>query len=174
VEETERQLRFERLFRAHAAVVAGYARRRTDPVSADDVINEVFAIAWRRLDDVPASPVPWLLGCARRVLWHQQRRLRRDHRLIERLRTVQPPLDLTPDPVLGSALAMLRQPDRELLLLIAWEGLAVDEAAQVLGCSPNTCAVRLHRARKRLQAALTSVDSTAEASLVASEEVVGE
>lgn len=108
------------------------------------------------------------------MLWHQQRRLRRDHRLIERLRATQPPPEVAPDPVLGGALAMLRQSDRELLLLIAWEGLGVDEAAQVLGCSPNACAVRLHRARKRLQAALVAADPTANAGLPATKEVVGD
>lgn len=140
--------------------MAGYARRRTDAASADDVINEVFGIAWRRLDDVPEQPVPWLLGCARRVLWHQQRTQRRDQRLFERLRTIQPLPDTGSDGVLGTALAMLRESDRELLLLIAWEGLGVNEAADVLGCSPNACAVRLHRARKRLHAALLAVDFT--------------
>lgn len=164
-------MRFERLFRAHAATVAGYARRRTDAASADDVISEVFVVAWRRLDDVPEQPVAWLLGCARRVLWHQQRRLRRDQRLFERLRAVPPTLQTAADGLLGSALAMLRESDRELLLLIAWEGLPLDEAAEVLGCSRNACAVRLHRARKRLQAALLTVDPALDAPTTASSEV---
>jgi RNA polymerase sigma-70 factor (ECF subfamily) len=171
VDEAERRARFEQLFQAHAATVAGYARRRTDSVSADDVISEVFVVAWRRLDDVPEQPVAWLLGCARRVLWHQQRRLRRDQRLFDRLRAVQPMLQTADDGSLGSALAMLRESDRELLLLIAWEGLGVDEAAEVLGCTRNACAVRLHRARKRLQAALLTVDATPDSPPTAGAEV---
>lgn len=151
--------------------MAGYARRRTDTASADDVINEVFAIAWRRLDDVPEHPIPWLLGCARRVLWHQQRSRRREQRLFERLRTLPPPPPAASDGVLGAALAMLRASDRELLLLLAWEGLGVNEAAEVLGCSPNACAVRLHRARQRLHAALLAVDPSPDTPTPASQEV---
>lgn len=171
MDEAERRVRFERLFRAHAAAVAGYARRRTDAASAEDVINEVFAIAWRRLDDVPDQPVAWLLGCARRVLWHQQRARRRDQRLFAPLRMAQPPPPTSSDGALGTALAMLRTSDRELLLLIAWEGLGVNEAAEVLGCSPNACAVRLHRARKRLNAALLAVNSTPDTPTTASHEI---
>jgi RNA polymerase sigma-70 factor (ECF subfamily) len=35
---------------------------------APDVVAETFLVAWRRLDDVPADPLPWLYGVARRVL----------------------------------------------------------------------------------------------------------
>ena len=44
--------------------------------------------------------------------------------------------------------------DREILLLAAWEGLTTGEIGTVLGCSPNTAAVRLHRARRRLDDAM--------------------
>jgi RNA polymerase sigma-70 factor (ECF subfamily) len=47
--------------------------------------------------------------------------------------------------------------DRELLTLIAWDGLTPTEAAQALGCSRATLAVRLHRARARLRAHMAAV-----------------
>jgi DNA-directed RNA polymerase specialized sigma24 family protein len=40
------------------------------------------------------------------------------------------------------------------LRLIAWEQLAVVEAAEVLGIPPATARTRLHRARNRLKVAL--------------------
>jgi RNA polymerase sigma-70 factor (ECF subfamily) len=40
------------------------------------------------------------------------------------------------------------------LLLIAWDGLSAEQAATVLGCSRRALSMRLHRARKRLSAAL--------------------
>ena len=52
------------------------------------------------------------------------------------------------------ALQTLPERDRELLLLIAWEGLTPSEAAVTLGSTPVACRVRLHRARRRLMAAL--------------------
>jgi RNA polymerase sigma-70 factor, ECF subfamily len=30
----------------------------------DDIVSETFLVVWRRLDDVPESPLPWLLAVA--------------------------------------------------------------------------------------------------------------
>jgi RNA polymerase sigma-70 factor (ECF subfamily) len=51
---------------------------------------------------------------------------------------------------LGEAVDRLRETDRELLRLIAWEELTTREAATVLGISHAACRVRLHRVRRRL------------------------
>lgn len=48
--------------------------------------------------------------------------------------------------------------DREVLLLIAWEGLRQEEVGMVLGVSRQAVATRLHRARKRLAQALAAQD----------------
>jgi RNA polymerase sigma-70 factor (ECF subfamily) len=128
-------------------------------VTADDAVSEVFVIVWRRLEDVPADALPWLLACARRVLANQRRAARRRHALITRLdRTRQE--NMAPDVgdgVLGRALAVLNDRDREVLLLIAWEGLDRRQAASVLGCTPEALSVRLHRARSRLSSAMERV-----------------
>jgi RNA polymerase sigma-70 factor (ECF subfamily) len=59
------------------------------------------------------------------------------------------------------AIERLRPVDREVLELVMWEGLTHAEAAQVLGCSTNAVAVRLHKARKRLQAELGRGEASA-------------
>jgi RNA polymerase sigma-70 factor (ECF subfamily) len=43
-------------------------------------------------------------------------------------------------------------------MLVAWEGLGSAEAARAAGCSRPAFAVRLHRARKRLAAALAAAE----------------
>ncbi len=150
----------EELFNAHGAAVRAYALRRLgagESASADDVVSEVFAVAWRRIDAVPeGAELPWLLGCARRVVLHVHRRARRDAALVGQLEAhaTGAALPATGDRVLADALASLGERDREALLLIAWEGLSASEAAVVVGCSRGTFAVRLHRARRRLSAAL--------------------
>ena len=160
--EDERRLRLEALFVAHARTVLAYARRRTDPVTADDVLSDVFVVAWRRLDEVPADPAPWLLACARRVLANQQRGEQRRAKLAERLMAntsrAQVSVELN-DGALAQALASLNERDREVLLLVAWEDLSAERAAAVLGCSPQTFSVRIHRARKRLAGALAAADA---------------
>ena len=44
---------------------------------------------------------------------------------------------------------------------MAWEGLEPEQAARAAGCSRATFAVRLHRARRRLAAALDQQHSPA-------------
>ncbi len=55
---------------------------------------------------------------------------------------------------LRSALTVLSERDRELLLLVAWEGLTPAEAAEVLGIGSVAARSRLHRARRRALQAL--------------------
>jgi RNA polymerase sigma-70 factor (ECF subfamily) len=148
--------RFTDLFeRTHSALLAYAVRRVAEPRDAADVIAETYLIAWRRLDDVPGgdSERPWLFGVARKVLSNHNRGARRRDAMVSRLRA-----DLTevaPPPAepseLGRALAHLNAEDRELLLLLAWDGLSQEQAALALGISHNALRVRLHRARNRLR-----------------------
>src|SRR3954454_7773395 len=64
---------FEAAFRAHVRAVRAYALRHSAPEDAADVVDETFAVAWRRWDDAPADPLPWLRGIARRVLANARR-----------------------------------------------------------------------------------------------------
>jgi RNA polymerase sigma-70 factor (ECF subfamily) len=54
----------------------------------------------------------------------------------------------------------LREDEREVLMLTAWEDLSSKEAAAVLKCSPTAYRIRLHRARLRLRAALSALEAT--------------
>lgn len=157
MDQDERLVRLESLFATHAPAVLAYARRRTDAATADDVLSDVFVVAWRRLEHVPPVALPWLLACARNVLADAHRSERRRGALIQRLMTTTPNVDVgveLADRALGEALTSLAARDREALMLVAWDGLSVEQAANVLGCSRRAFSMRLHRARKRLAAAL--------------------
>lgn len=155
------QARFEELYRSYADRVHAYARRRSDSATADDVVAEVFLVVWRRLNQVPDEPFPWLLAVARRVLANRRRAEGRSRALRDRLAgsgpRYQPPVAAGDERVLR-ALAGLGERDRELLLLIAWEGLGQAEVAEALGLRVGTVAVRLHRARRRFAEALAAQD----------------
>jgi RNA polymerase sigma-70 factor (ECF subfamily) len=154
--------RFEALFRAHYGRVLSYARRRAPAAVADDVVAETFLIAWRRLESVPSDELPWLFGVARRVLANQRRRDATQERMALRVAgapVADEPRDLVLDPELALAFSQLGERDRELLRLIAWEGLSPAEAGQVLGWSAVGARARLHRARTRLQHLLARLDT---------------
>ena len=167
----EREARFERLFRSHADAVRSFALRRGMPEDADDVVSETFLVAWRRLDDVPADPRPWLLMVARRVLANRRRTAGRVVSLSARLaRTAATgQASYAADASAGaelrltvlSALERLPEKEREALRLLAWDGLSTTDAATALGCSRATLAVRVHRGRRRL-ATLLELERDAE------------
>lgn len=161
--------RFNAIYHVHHQAVLRYAARRTDPDTASDVVAETFLVAWRKLDDVPADPgqaEPWLYAVARRVLANAERTRRRSQRVTARL-SWQGDDDQVPDPAtvvserqrVRQALSTLAEADQEALRLIAWEGLDLTGAAVAMGCSRSAMAVRLHRARRRLDRALGSTEA---------------
>ena len=66
------------------------------------------------------------------------------------------PLD---QPPALEALAQLGEGDRELLCLVAWEGLGREELARALGISRAVLRLRLMRARRRFATALEHIDA---------------
>jgi RNA polymerase sigma factor (sigma-70 family) len=151
--------RFERLWQASYAAVHGHASRRVGAERADEVCAEVFLIAWRRLDELPADTLPWLLATSRNVIGTLWRGDGRRERLTERLEAepaASGPDELElPDAGLQAALAVLTELDRELVLLVYWEGLKPARAAKALGLAPATARTRLWRARRQLGRLLT-------------------
>jgi RNA polymerase sigma-70 factor (ECF subfamily) len=58
------------------------------------------------------------------------------------------------DSALAAAFAELSERDREVLRLVAWEGVPLRDVAAALGCSTVAARVRYHRAKSRLAAKL--------------------
>ena len=153
--ETDTRSRFEAAYDAHLGAVIAYTRRRTDAGSSEDAVAEMFLTAWRRVADMPAEPLPWLLAIARKTLANQARGARRRVSLEHRLAAERPDFQDAPgleglDEHLAAALWRIPSDDRELLCLLAWEQLTRPEAARALGCGPAALRLRLHRARRRL------------------------
>lgn len=160
-DEREALARFEAVYQAQYRAVAAYARRRTlDAGDAQDALAETFAIAWRRLPELPDgdAALPWLYGVCRRVLANQRRGNRRRADLSARLNTQPSELVVLDSDLLASeerrtvlaALARLKDSDQEILRLAVWEELPHREIAAIVGCAEASVAVRLHRARTRL------------------------
>jgi len=151
----------EELFDVHADQVRRYLLRRLgdqpDPMStAEDLTADVFVIAWRRRDSIPADfELPWLYAVSRRVLANYRRRESErpvtDIDEVDRIDENDPAELVTDDLALRSAWARLTPRDREILRLSAWEGLSGDALATALGISTGGAAAALSRARARLR-----------------------
>jgi len=151
--------RFERIYEEHRDAVRAYVRRRAPESLVDDLVADVFVVCLRRIEDVPRDPLPWLYGVARKTLANERRK-RRDVPLAPEV-SHEAAYEPGPagDPKLAVAFAALSDADREILRLVAWEGLSLRAAARVLECSPVAARVRYHRAKSRLGAKLESAAS---------------
>jgi RNA polymerase sigma-70 factor, ECF subfamily len=154
---------FTELFRSLYPYLLAFARRRVGPHEAQDIAEEVLLVAWRRLDELPDEPLPWLYRAASFEISYRRRRIAKDARLREALGRVRY-RTTAPDPAdevacaadLAVAFTSLSERDQEVLRLAAWERLSPSDGAFVLGCSVAAYKVRLHRARRRLARLLIS------------------
>jgi RNA polymerase sigma-70 factor (ECF subfamily) len=159
---------FAGLFDRHAVSVHRYLGRRVGDL-ADDLLSETFLIAFRRRSSYRPEHVevrPWLIGIATNVVHGHRRSEQRRYRALARA-SAEPPqtgsaTDESHDRVvaesmrapLAAALAGLKDRDRDVLLLFAWEQLSYEEIAAVLDVPVGTVRSRLNRARRQTRAAL--------------------
>ena len=156
----------ERFYTEHAADVLRWVIRLGGPhVHAEDVAQDVFAVALRRLPSFrgDSSERTWLFAITRNVVRNAQRRsaLRR----FVGLDTIPEPV--SPSPPLSAqldssrrrravqrALSRLKTHQREALVLVDMEGLTAREAGEMLGVPEGTVSSRLHHSRKAFAVAL--------------------
>lgn len=151
---------FAALYARHASAVYRYAwgLTRTD-LDAEDVTQEVFVIAWRRLRRiriVQSSSLPWLLVTTRNVSRNLLRARRETVVLDESL---LPGDRLRQERVeelswVRTEIGRLGGTDQRIIQLCLVEGYGYGEAAAHLGLSAGAVAKRVERARVRLRGAL--------------------
>ena len=146
-------------------------RRSINTEEARDTLSEVFLVAWRRLEDIPAGNEArlWLFGVARNLVKTSWRKRKRSGDLLVRIGsemstrvTTDEELDNSGVLKIVKALQFLSENDQEILRLLAWEDLSHKEISVVLGCSENAVAIRIRRARVRLMKVLQSEKSFSE------------
>ena len=162
---------FPEIFDSYAPSVLRFARRRLDDGDAAwDVVNDTFTTAWRHWDRRPAAGelLPWLYAIAGNAVRDQRRSAGRQSRLIARLsaagtasHTADPADGIVLGQSVAGAFARLPAADREVLRLVAWEGMTDARAiGLVLGLSPAAVRTRVHRARRRLRRLLNEPDDS--------------
>ncbi len=167
---------FAALMHRHGQAIHAYLARRCGRDGADDLLSEVFLRAYaarRQYDQRWHDARPWLYGIARNVLrehWRQAGAAEPAGQLLDLAASEDPwpDVDSRLDAAarlsgLRSALAQLGPSDRDVLLLVTWEGLTPTEAAIALGIPPGTARSRLYRARSVMRDLLD--DDTARATV---------
>jgi RNA polymerase sigma factor (sigma-70 family) len=159
--------RFRSLHDAAYADLLRFVERRVPASEAEDIVSTVFLTAWRRLDDVPEDARPWLFAVARKTMANHARGWLRRRALDVRIGAQEEFLDADGSAEAAARIDLVRAwrtlsaADREVLALVAFDGLTTEQAATVLGCRRTTFAMRLSRARGRLRDALEHSDSAA-------------
>ncbi|HEY0712681.1 MAG TPA: sigma-70 family RNA polymerase sigma factor [Polyangia bacterium] len=152
----------ETLFQEHGGRVSRWAAGLGGPsIDVDEVVQEVFIVAHRRLAEFrgDAQITTWLFRITTRVVQHQRRRGRWRRWLAGNAKDVAGDL---PTPQLDPVESLLRKQAvqelyeildqmndrwRTILILANFEQLSAEEIADMTGVKPSTARVWLHRAR---------------------------
>ncbi|MFJ2369619.1 RNA polymerase sigma factor [Microbacterium sp. NPDC087665] len=161
---------FRELYRAHVRPVYWIAQGiLASPADAEDVTQETFVVAWRKLPRLELqgeSILPWLATICRFQAANRLRQRRRD-----RANTVDTLDETIPDTVsveeqvitadlaarIADEVGTLSELDREVFRLCATEGYAYQTAAEELGVSHAVVRNRLSRVRTQLRGAVKEV-----------------
>lgn len=159
---------FGEVYEAHFDAILGFVTRRTaDRNLAADLTADIFVAAlegFGTYDSRRGTHLVWLYGIARNIVASHARRAVREREAVallngrrlldeedvqrfeERIDAEREARDLL------ARHAVLSEPLRAVVDLVAVDGLTIKEAAKVLRISQATARVRLHRARAALRA----------------------
>lgn len=159
-----------RLYTAHASELRlALNRLGGNGVDCDDLLQEVFVVAMRKLHDLAQarSERAWLYGVAVKIAAGQRRR----HRLrswfgldsVPELSSAESPSrtleQKEASQLLQAAVDSLPAAKRDVLILFELQGLSGEEVANVLDVPLATVWTRLFHARKALSAAVQRLEA---------------
>ena len=163
---------FRSLYRAYARPVYWIAHALVgSPADAEDVLQETFLVAWRKLPSLElAGPtlLPWLATICRFQAANRVRRQRRDREhtstlvdeaLPARIDVAQQLVDAETASLILREVQGLGDLDREIFRLCASEGYGYQAAADHLGVGHGVVRNRLSRIRTRMRAAVTESET---------------
>jgi len=167
------ELAFRTLYRAYVRPVYWLAHQLVgNDADAEDVTQETFLAAWRKLPGLELasdSLLPWLVTVCRFQAANRIRRQRRDraHTTAALEESVPSSVDVAQQVVdaelvdlIADEVRGLSPLDRDIFRLCAAEGYAYQAAADELGVAHGVVRNRLSRIRTRLRGVLTESEST--------------
>ena len=168
IDATSTSAQFEELVRRYQHLVCAVAYSATgDRAVSEEVAQEAFLVAWRKLPELAEPPVmpAWLCGIARNLARNARRKLGRERPDPERAEAAADPrptpLDSAADreaaALVWRALEDLPDEVREPLVLFYRSEQSVQEVADTLGLSEEATRQRLSRGRKALRAGVADI-----------------
>jgi RNA polymerase sigma-70 factor (ECF subfamily) len=157
---------FEAIYRDHYRMVAqlclGFARGV--PELAQDLTQEVFINVWKGLSTFrgQASLRTWIYRVAVNTCLRQTRQVGAQSVSLDQVGDAissPPPSDAVLQQPLYRAIGQLPEADR-LIIMMVLEEQPYEEIAAVMGLSPGTLRVRIHRIKQKLKKWLTHVESS--------------
>jgi RNA polymerase sigma-70 factor (ECF subfamily) len=151
-----RKAAFTRLFELHYSPAYAFSFRMClDSAAAEDVVQESFIKAARRLGDLREGVAfrAWLWQIVANGArdWHRMRQRRTALERSAAEGTAQTPSSYCDHEPVYEALAQLPREWREAVALVYFEDVSHAEAAQVLGCAETTVSWRIFRAKRKLR-----------------------
>lgn len=155
---------FELIFEANKDAVYGFAWRMSgSPTMAEDVTQDCFLQLLRAPKQYNSARGPiraWLLGIARNLILKRWRSEGRWTSLDDETIAVEPlASDGRVEEKVAHAVQSLPPLQREVLILIEYEGLTLEETARAVTAEIGTVKARLHRARNNLRLLLKPLRS---------------
>jgi RNA polymerase sigma-70 factor (ECF subfamily) len=160
---------FGLIYDRHAAALLRFLGRRAGAKVAEELLGELFRIAFERrktFDTSRASALPWLYGIGSNLLLKHRRGEARWLRAGARMAAGLEATDRRASaaaldarvlfPRVANAIEALPDDERDALLLFAWEELPYQSVAEALDVPVGTVRSRLNRARARLRELLES------------------
>ncbi|HUJ15691.1 MAG TPA: sigma-70 family RNA polymerase sigma factor [Thermoanaerobaculia bacterium] len=147
---------FEVLYGRYAPVVHAIALGRLPAADADDVTQNVFLTAWKKLDSLrdPAAFAGWLARIARNAAEDHRRRGRDTLQLDMEYAARERQADAAEAAQVLAAIRALPEAYRETLALRLVEGMSGAEIAERTGLTEGSVRVNLHRGMQILREVL--------------------
>lgn len=156
-----REAKLEALFAEHGRFIFRIARRLGAPMrDVEDITQEVFVVAYRKLDDFDGvSPRGWLFRITSRVTRDYRKRASNRHEDLGAPLPDAAAHEVPDDGIwqaqlreaLDAALHLLKPAEREVFALYQLEKLPMRECALLIGCPEQTAYSRLKSARQKVR-----------------------
>jgi RNA polymerase sigma-70 factor (ECF subfamily) len=150
----------KKAFDQYHRAVYGFAYRLTGRADlAEDITQECFLVlvrSPRKYDPARAGIKTFLFAIARNLAFKEQRDRGEEQALddSELPAAADPRESLEISSAVAAAVAALPQLQREALILFEYEGVTLEEIAEIVAVDVGTVKSRLHRARERLRRVL--------------------